>query len=136
MGTQANIPLAQRYKPPAVFRGRKSKCRKLRGRLRLDADCGRRTHFLYGPREQKLQVSPIAIFPKIENTLLYHHHPLNSAFSDPNDLHKLEYLMNELLPHMSVTPEESKIVAFSYTGKLNELGQMIGASCRAVHTDR
>mmetsp|Transcript_37317 Transcript_37317/g.69509 ORF Transcript_37317/g.69509 Transcript_37317/m.69509 type:complete len:626 (+) Transcript_37317:90-1967(+) len=121
-----NIPLAERYLPREVYAGPKSKSRKFRRRLRLDADSGRRTHFLYGPREKSLGVCPIAIFPFFTNGLLYHYHPLNSAFTDPDDIYKLEFLMNNLLPHMSVTPQESKIDEFSYTGEMTELGQPIG----------
>lgn len=123
-----NIPLAERYLPKAVFAGPKSKSRKFRGRLRLDADSGHRTHFLYGPREKFLGVSPIAIFPFFTNGLLYQYHPLNSAFSDPDDIYKLEFLMNNLLRYMSVTPQESKIDEYSYTGEMNELGQPVGTT--------
>ena len=66
------------------------------------------------------------MFPALDNGLLYHHHPLNAAFSIGEDVYKLEFLMNKLLPYMSVAPADRKIVDFNYTGELNELGQMTG----------
>lgn len=123
---QANVPLASRSLPRQVYTGPKSKCRKFKGRLRLDADSGRRTHFLYGTREHQLNVSPIAIYPSLDKGLLYYYHPLNATLSVPGDIYKLEFLMQQLQRHMSVTPAESKIDIFSYTGEMTVLGQMTG----------
>ena len=60
---------------------------------------------------------------------MYTHHPLNSAISDQDDIYKLEYLMNQLLPHMSVTPQDTKQDTFNYTGEMNNFGQPTGELC-------
>lgn len=122
---QAYIPLATRRQPRRVYTSSSSKCRKFQGRLRLDADCGRRTHVLYGTVEEKAGLPPIAI-PSVDSSLMYNFHPLNASFSDPDDIYKLEHLMNQLLPFMSASPSERKMEEFNYTGELNEWGQMTG----------
>ena len=125
-GAQTNIPLASRYQPRAVYTGSKSKCRKFYRRLRLEADSGRRPHFLYGAREQSLGTAPLFVYPTIDNSVLQHHHPLNSTFTDPDDIYKLEFLMNSLLPYMSISSIDKNIHELGYTGQFDENGQMIG----------
>jgi hypothetical protein len=34
--------------------------------------------------------------------------------------------MNQLLPHMSVTPQDTKQDTFNYTGEMNNFGQPTG----------
>lgn len=68
--------------------------------LRFATQAGRRPHVLYGSREERNDSQPIVLDP-LQNSYFEKYHPMKGSLSVADDCHKIESLVQVLLPYMT-----------------------------------